>query len=60
MFGGNLDLPKLRNWKKFCTISEPALKCENNCAIVNQNYFTLKLLFPSKYHILAVLAQGEI
>ena len=41
-------------------MSEPALKCENNCAIFNQKYFTVKLLFPSKYPILAVLALGEI
>ena len=30
IFGGNLDFPKLRNWKTFIMISEPALKCENN------------------------------
>ena len=39
-FEGNLDYPKLRNWKKFVMISEPSLQNENN-AIFNQNY-TLK------------------
>ena len=37
---------KLRNWKKFCLMSETAQKCENN-AILKQN-FTLKLFFASK------------
>ena len=30
--------PKLRNWLKFVLISEPAQKCENNCAIFKQNF----------------------
>ena len=32
-----LFLPKLRNWKTFVLMSEPALKCENN-AIFKSNY----------------------
>ena len=38
--------PKLRNWKMFAVISEPALKCENN-AIFKQSY-TMKLLIAFK------------
>ena len=33
----DLDLPKLRNWKKFILMSQRAQKCENN-AIFNQKY----------------------
>ena len=36
-------------------MSEPALNCENNCAIFKQNY-SLKLLILLKWPILAVSA----
>ena len=58
LFWGNLDFPKINIGKKFVTMSEPALKCENN-AIFKQNY-TKNCLFLLKDPILAVLAWGEI
>ena len=35
-FGENLDFPKIKKFKKFVVISEPAIKCENN-AILSKN-----------------------
>ena len=35
-FGGNLDSPKLRNWKMLVFKSKPAQKCEKNYAFLKQ------------------------
>ena len=45
-YGGNLDFPKIKNWKKFLLMSEPEQKCENNASFEQIN--TLKLLFAFK------------
>ena len=36
-FGGNLDFSKIKKLKKFVLMPKPALKCENNWAILKQN-----------------------
>ena len=46
IFGGNLDFPKIKKWKKFVLMFKLALKCINN-AIFKQIY-TLKLLVAFK------------
>ena len=46
--------PKLRNWKTFVLMSEPAQKCENNAILIKTMLKNCLLLL--KWPILAVLA----
>ena len=48
-FGGNLDFPKIKKWKKFVLMSEPALKCENNASFKQINTLKLFIAFKMAY-----------